>query len=550
MMRGQPVDLVAHPARPQGRARRGRLADCLPLLGRGELYLRHGGRRQWRRLHELTDRARRSEPWSIFRSSTATSISATPAASAMAGQGAPSLARPVLPQHLTEAAKAVRSTSTSSSRSTSTSRSISRRPPGSRAGAARTRLAGMVAALPLERGKAIEPELDRLRQHKLLRGIRRLIQTQPDPDFCVKPDFIAGLKLLAPHDFAFDICVYHHHLPNVIKMVRQCPEVRFVLDHIGKPGIKAGRSSPGARTSRRSPSLGQRPLQDLRRGDRGRSQALDARPAAALHRPLHRELRLRPHHVRRRLARLRAGGELSRLGRDRRAGGRRRLGTGQPQALPRQRDRLLPAGPLSMAGVASKWRKAPTRRGLRFFEPSSTSATAEPSSNGHLEEIFMIEVLPFCRFAAAPHGPPASRSNVSWPPDRLRRRRNERQGRFRRPHQADHRSPRVLRGRVTLLRRRRGQSGGLRRPFHRAARRCHCLRDRLPNSATAVTGDLLLGMMKNTGVIAFVTDGFVAIRGDRGRWDCPATHGTDAQLASAQRAGHRSACPLWWAGWR
>ena len=27
--------------------------------------------------------------------------------------------------------------------------------------------------------------------------------------------------------------------------------------------------------------------------------------------------------------------------------------------------------------------------------------------------------------------------------------------------------------------------------------------------ATAVTGDLLLGMMKNTGVIAFVTDGFV-----------------------------------------
>src|SRR3984957_5963479 len=29
------------------------------------------------------------------------------------------------------------------------------------------------------------------------------------------------------------------------------------------------------------------------------------------------------------------------------------------------------------------------------------------------------------------------------------------------------------------------------------------------DTATAVTGDLLLGMMKNTGVIAFVTDGFV-----------------------------------------
>lgn len=106
------------------------------------------------------------------------------------------------------------------------------------------RLAGMVAALPLERGKAIEAELDQLCRHKLLRAVRRLIQNQPDPDFCIKPDFIAGLKLLAPYDLAFDICVLHHQMPNVIKMVQQCPEVRFVLDHIGKPGIKAGIFDP------------------------------------------------------------------------------------------------------------------------------------------------------------------------------------------------------------------------------------------------------------------------------------------------------------------
>jgi L-fuconolactonase len=106
------------------------------------------------------------------------------------------------------------------------------------------RLAGMVAALPLERGKAAAPDLDRLRQNRALRGIRRLIQNQADPDFCIHPEFIAGLKLLAPHDLVFDICVFHHHLPNVIKMVRQCQEVRFVLDHIGKPAIKAGILDP------------------------------------------------------------------------------------------------------------------------------------------------------------------------------------------------------------------------------------------------------------------------------------------------------------------
>jgi L-fuconolactonase len=106
------------------------------------------------------------------------------------------------------------------------------------------RLKGVVAALPLERGKAVEGELEELRRLKSLRAIRRLIQNQPDPDFCIKPDFIAGLKLLAPHDIAFDICIFHHHLPNTIKMVRQCPEVRFVLDHIGKPAIKAGEIDP------------------------------------------------------------------------------------------------------------------------------------------------------------------------------------------------------------------------------------------------------------------------------------------------------------------
>jgi L-fuconolactonase len=106
------------------------------------------------------------------------------------------------------------------------------------------RLTGMVAALPLEQGGGIEAQLDELHQHKVLRGIRRLIQNQPDPDFCIRLDFIAGLKLLSKYDLAFDICIFHHHMPNAIRMVRQCPEVRFVLDHIGKPGIKAGIIDP------------------------------------------------------------------------------------------------------------------------------------------------------------------------------------------------------------------------------------------------------------------------------------------------------------------
>jgi L-fuconolactonase len=106
------------------------------------------------------------------------------------------------------------------------------------------RLKGMVAAVPLEKGAAIAGEIEELARNPVVRGVRRLIQNQPDPDFSIRPDFIAGLKLLAPHDLVFDICVVHHQLPNAIKMVGQCPEVRFVLDHIGKPAIKAGLMDP------------------------------------------------------------------------------------------------------------------------------------------------------------------------------------------------------------------------------------------------------------------------------------------------------------------
>ena len=106
------------------------------------------------------------------------------------------------------------------------------------------RLKGCVACLPLERGAALEPEMERLAKLPVMRGIRRLIQNQPDPDFAVKPDFVAAVKLLPKYGLSFDICIYHHQFPAVVKLVRQCPDVSFILDHIGKPGIRDGLTEP------------------------------------------------------------------------------------------------------------------------------------------------------------------------------------------------------------------------------------------------------------------------------------------------------------------
>ncbi len=106
------------------------------------------------------------------------------------------------------------------------------------------RIQGIIAAARLERGAAVAEELDALAKIGGVCAIRRLIQTQADPEFCLRPDFIAGVRLLARYSWPFDICVLHHQLPHVIELVRSCPEVSFVLDHIGKPGIKAGLVEP------------------------------------------------------------------------------------------------------------------------------------------------------------------------------------------------------------------------------------------------------------------------------------------------------------------
>ncbi len=106
------------------------------------------------------------------------------------------------------------------------------------------RLQGIVARAKLELGEACLPDLEALAAMPLVRGVRRILQAESDPGFCLQTSFIVGLQLLPRFDFSFDICITHGQLANVIEMVRQCPEVRFVLDHLAKPDIKNGVLEP------------------------------------------------------------------------------------------------------------------------------------------------------------------------------------------------------------------------------------------------------------------------------------------------------------------
>ena len=106
------------------------------------------------------------------------------------------------------------------------------------------RLAAIIAHAPVENGVAVEGDLEKLLAHKNLRGIRRLIQGEVNPGICLEPEFVAGVQTLARHNLVFELCIKHWAMPYAIALVEKCPNVMFVLDHIGKPDIRNGLPQP------------------------------------------------------------------------------------------------------------------------------------------------------------------------------------------------------------------------------------------------------------------------------------------------------------------
>jgi L-fuconolactonase len=113
-----------------------------------------------------------------------------------------------------------------------------------------SKIAAIVASAPLERGDAVEPILKEHARYPLVRGIRREIVGE-GPGFCVRPDFLRGLELIAERGWSFDIVVRPEQLADAGLMVERSPRVQFVLDHIGSPDIAGGKLEPWKSSLRR-----------------------------------------------------------------------------------------------------------------------------------------------------------------------------------------------------------------------------------------------------------------------------------------------------------
>jgi L-fuconolactonase len=96
---------------------------------------------------------------------------------------------------------------------------------------------GVVGWVPLS-DPNVGAMLDPLVENLWFKGVREVIQGQPDDAFFGNHAFHRGLHELTRRDVPFDLLVHAHQLQSAMRFVDAHPEQRFVLDHIGKPVIR------------------------------------------------------------------------------------------------------------------------------------------------------------------------------------------------------------------------------------------------------------------------------------------------------------------------
>jgi L-fuconolactonase len=96
---------------------------------------------------------------------------------------------------------------------------------------------GVVGWLPLS-DKGIEDFLEKYKDHQKLKGLRHVLQGEPDQEYMLRDDFNMGISLLNKYDLVYEILIFEQHLPVTIKFVDTHPDQVFILDHVAKPRIK------------------------------------------------------------------------------------------------------------------------------------------------------------------------------------------------------------------------------------------------------------------------------------------------------------------------
>lgn len=95
---------------------------------------------------------------------------------------------------------------------------------------------GVVGWIDLQAGD-LETQIQLYKEQPLLKGFRHVLQAETE-DFMLRPTFVRGVQTVGKQGYTYDILIFPNQLPNAVKLVQQCSDQPFVLDHLAKPYIK------------------------------------------------------------------------------------------------------------------------------------------------------------------------------------------------------------------------------------------------------------------------------------------------------------------------
>lgn len=101
------------------------------------------------------------------------------------------------------------------------------------AGSERSRVVGVVGWVDLAAGD-VEAQIDAI-SHRLLVGVRPMLQDIDDTGWVRRPEVIDGLRAVQAAGLSFDVLIRTEHLGPVVEALDAVPELTAVVDHLAKP---------------------------------------------------------------------------------------------------------------------------------------------------------------------------------------------------------------------------------------------------------------------------------------------------------------------------
>lgn len=78
------------------------------------------------------------------------------------------------------------------------------------------------------------PYIRRYAKDKEIKGVRQVLHAETaEKAMCLKPQFVASVKLLGELGLSFDLCMRPGELSDGLALAKRCPGTRFIVDHCG-----------------------------------------------------------------------------------------------------------------------------------------------------------------------------------------------------------------------------------------------------------------------------------------------------------------------------